>query len=216
MKLIAHRGLIKVDDNENTIYSFLNALRDGRFVGVEFDVRETLDNKFVVIHDAQISRVSDGYGVVEKMTYEQLLKFNFGTKKNPSKVVLVSEVLKLLPDMIKVIDVKNIKSYRKFVKLINKYKYNYVASFNTDIINNILEYKPIFDVGLFNNVLNSQADYDKYDFIGLHYLIATDNLIKYFLNNDMEVFIFTLTNIKQIEKINPLYLEKCFFIVKEV
>ena len=53
MKLIAHRGLHD-KDNENTIKSFINAINSNKYVGFECDVRKTLDDKYIVNHNAYI------------------------------------------------------------------------------------------------------------------------------------------------------------------
>ena len=44
MNVIAHRGLISPDIKENTLESFLNAIRNG-YDGIELDIRHTKDKK---------------------------------------------------------------------------------------------------------------------------------------------------------------------------
>lgn len=80
MKIIAHRGLYDKIVAENTYLAISRALNNNSLVGVEIDVRLTKDNKIVVIHDKNISRTSNGFGIVENMTLSELQKYNFGSK----------------------------------------------------------------------------------------------------------------------------------------
>ena len=48
--------------------------------GVELDVHLTKDGKLAVIHDGEISRVSDGSGKVSEMTLDELRAYNFAAK----------------------------------------------------------------------------------------------------------------------------------------
>ena len=49
---------------------------------IEFDLWWTTDDEIVSIHDATFDRVSDSSGKAFDHTYEELLKFNFGSKKD--------------------------------------------------------------------------------------------------------------------------------------
>ncbi len=66
----AHRGLSE-EFPENTIPAFQAAAKAG-FRIVEMDLRVTLDNEVVVLHDAGIERTTQGNGRVADMTYEEL------------------------------------------------------------------------------------------------------------------------------------------------
>lgn len=68
--MIAHRGAT-ADAVENT----LSSLRAAREIGadfVEMDVMETADGKFVVMHDANLSRLADLDAAVADLTLEEL------------------------------------------------------------------------------------------------------------------------------------------------
>ena len=84
--LIAHRGVNNLDFGENTKEAVTNSLKNSYVKGVEIDARITKDNKIVVIHDMTINRTSDGAGFVSKMNLRDLRKYNFGTKKNFSRI----------------------------------------------------------------------------------------------------------------------------------
>ncbi|MBY9005753.1 MAG: hypothetical protein KGD63_03260 [Candidatus Lokiarchaeota archaeon] len=86
---IGHRGTRKVFD-ENTIKSFDIAIKSGADY-IEFDVRRTKDNQFIIFHDPSLDRTTNGSGTVDTFTYNELSKFR--TKKNNQKILLINEIL---------------------------------------------------------------------------------------------------------------------------
>ena len=213
MKIIAHRGLYSEAIKENTLPAFKAVLNNDRYVGAEFDIHETKDNKFVVIHDSLINRTSNGNGLVSKMTYKELLKYNFGTTNNPAKIPLLEEVLKILKDKVKVIEIKNIISYNSLNNILKKEKYVYVASFYKKHLQSLLDFHPIYKIGLFNNLFNSEKNYQIYGFVGMFYKLATKNIIKFFKRNNKEIMLFGIKNLNKVQNIKNK--ENFYFIVDE-
>lgn len=70
MKLFGHRGS-PLEAPENTLASFETAIAAGAD-GVECDVRLTADGVLVVMHDEDVSRTTDGAGLIEEMTLAQV------------------------------------------------------------------------------------------------------------------------------------------------
>jgi glycerophosphoryl diester phosphodiesterase len=68
--VVAHRG-DSVHVAENTAEAFESALELGA-EAVEFDVRMTSDGVAVVMHDADVTRTTDGSGLVRSMTLAQV------------------------------------------------------------------------------------------------------------------------------------------------
>jgi glycerophosphoryl diester phosphodiesterase len=68
--VVAHRGA-SVERPENTIDAFEAAI-DAGADAVEFDVRMTADAHAVVMHDPDVSRTTDGTGLVSEMTLEEV------------------------------------------------------------------------------------------------------------------------------------------------
>jgi glycerophosphoryl diester phosphodiesterase len=64
--VVAHRGA-SVEQPENTIEAFEAAI-DAGADAVEFDVRMTADGVAVVMHDPDVSRTTDGTGLVPELT----------------------------------------------------------------------------------------------------------------------------------------------------
>ena len=77
-RLCAHRGFSAVAP-ENSLAALGAAVALGASE-VEFDLWWTKDGEIVSIHDATLDRVSDGTGKVYEMTYDELMKYDFGSK----------------------------------------------------------------------------------------------------------------------------------------
>lgn len=96
----AHRGASAYAP-ENTLSAFrLSALLGAD--GIELDVHLTKDGEVVVCHDAAINRTSDGEGVIEEMTLEELRQYSFGypaafrKRFEDEKIATLGEVYKAM------------------------------------------------------------------------------------------------------------------------
>lgn len=79
-RYIAHRGFSAIAP-ENSIPALTRAGEAG-FWGAEFDIQRTKDGVWVLSHDANIKRMTDGSGTIQKMTYEQLQACTFDNGAN--------------------------------------------------------------------------------------------------------------------------------------
>ena len=141
MQIISHRGSNVSNYKPNTKQALLTALSLDFIAGIEFDIRITKDKKIVIIHDPIISLVSDGSGIVKKMKYKKMLKYNFGTKENPSKICTLEELLDNIKSNKKIlIELKEESDdFVNFVDIvyrtIKNYNLNiYITSFNYELI----------------------------------------------------------------------------------
>lgn len=141
MNIISHRGSNVSNYKKNTKQALLTAINLDFIDGIEFDVRITKDKKIVIIHDPIINLVSNGSGLVKKLKYKKLLKYNFGTKENPSKICLLKELLDNIKNNKKILielkeESNNFKEFVDIVyNIIKKYKLNiYIASFNYELV----------------------------------------------------------------------------------
>ena len=75
--VVAHRGA-SVEQPENTIAAFEAAI-DAGADAVEFDVRMTADGGAIVMHDPDVSRTTDGTGIVSELTLEEVRKLGVPT-----------------------------------------------------------------------------------------------------------------------------------------
>ncbi|MDN3666641.1 glycerophosphodiester phosphodiesterase [Algibacter miyuki] len=97
--ICAHRGANKLYP-ENTISAFEEAVHLGAHM-IEFDVRMTIDNKLIIMHDATVDRTTNGSGLVENLTWNEIKKLDAGTWKSKKfkgeRVPLLEEVLDVFP-----------------------------------------------------------------------------------------------------------------------
>ena len=123
MQLIAHRGLTNNIIKENTLDAFLNAINNN-YDGIELDIRYTKDKKIVIHHDIFINRTSNGKGKLSNLTYKELKKYNFGTKKHPSKIPLLSDIINKISNTIIFIELKDNINKEELYKILSKNKSN--------------------------------------------------------------------------------------------
>lgn len=201
MKIISHRASNISKYKPNTKEALLTALSLDFIDGIEFDVRITKDKKIVIIHDPVINLVSNGSGIVKKMKYKKLIKYNFGTKENPSRICTLDNLLKdINSNKIILIDIKEESNDLKIadivLDIIKRYNLNiYIASFNYNIIRYLQnKYKK---VGLIiNKAINNKKLYNNFGF----------NIISYQYKNIItkkETFLFTINDVKEdLDKFN--------------
>ena len=193
MDLIAHRGLTNENIKENTLKAFKNAINNN-YNGIELDIRKTKDNVIVVIHDKYINRTSDGIGNINNLTYKNVLKYNFGTKKNKSKIPTLKEVIKCINNANIFIELKekiNKEELENILKLNNSNKY-YLMSFNKEYIDDLVGVE--YNLGLINYVFNSMIDYSNYKFILILEDLFNKDIYDYFKKLNIEVVIYNIRN----------------------
>lgn len=182
MKLIAHRGLWSKDVKDNSYEALKNGLESNKYIGIECDIRTTLDNKFIIYHNSLYN------GALVRNTYFKDLK----------NISLLEDLLKIETDKIILLEIKERDiNKKKLLKLLNKYKRNfYIMSFHNNVILELRDLNSNYKYGVLNYILNSKSDYDL-DFICLLDGIATDKLIKNFTKRGIEVIIYGTIKLKK-------------------
>lgn len=84
-RVCAHRGFNAVAP-ENSMPAYGAAIALGA-EEIEFDLWTSKDGVLVSCHDETLERVSNGTGNVADYTYEELLKFDFGTKEGGEEFI---------------------------------------------------------------------------------------------------------------------------------
>ena len=103
----AHRGASAYAP-ENTLPAFRLALEQ-KADGIETDIHLTRDGRFVVCHDDEIARTSNGQGKIQDMTVEQLKAYDFGGKFSPVFAGTPLPTLEELLEVVKDVDPINIE-----------------------------------------------------------------------------------------------------------
>ncbi len=130
IKSIAHRGYSNTAP-ENTLPAYILAKEKG-FSFVECDIAFTKDGIAVLLHDATIDRTSNGSGNISELTYEELLKYDFGSWKNSkykgTKIPTFEEFITLCKELglHPYIEIKNDATYtqeqvKSLVDIVEKY-----------------------------------------------------------------------------------------------
>ena len=106
VKIVAHRGGVQLGP-ENTLVTFLKAAELGVDY-VEMDIRQTKDGEFVLMHDPDVKRTTNGNSKVKDMTLAEIKELDagswYGEDFAGEKVPTLKEVLrgikgKILPDL---------------------------------------------------------------------------------------------------------------------
>ena len=79
-RILGHRGT-RGEYQENCAEALALALGRG-ITGFETDIRMTKDGHLVIMHDADVARVSDGKGIVEELTLAELKKFRLNNSSD--------------------------------------------------------------------------------------------------------------------------------------
>ena len=104
--VVAHRGASSTHP-ENTLSAFERAIELGA-PAVELDVRLTADGIPVVVHDADVSRTTDGRGFVHELTRDELRALKVGPERR-EHVPSLREALEVLSGRAGVaVEIKNL------------------------------------------------------------------------------------------------------------
>lgn len=98
IKVVAHRGGVKWGP-ENTLTTFKIAI-DKEVDYIEMDVRQSKDGVFILMHDKDVSRTTNGSGLVKDLNLEELKKMDAGSWYNKAfkgeTIPTLKEVLQLI------------------------------------------------------------------------------------------------------------------------
>lgn len=147
IKIIAHRGAPILDHLENTMSSFRRAARLGVDM-VEVDIQITKDGVPIAFHDITIDRVTEGNGLVNKFTLENLRKIKVGSEVIPT----AEEVIETLKGKTQVnFDIKNPDAVKPVMKLVQKHNLlndTLISSFKKAVFDELEPWKNKVRTGL--------------------------------------------------------------------
>lgn len=186
-KLIAHRGIHNKNIVENSYESIKNALVSNDYMGVEFDIRVTKDNEFIVFHDG---------------VYNNKLIKNTLYKELPKYVPKLVDILKINSNKLFLIEVKDINNkYNELIKILNKHKGKkiYVMSFSNKIVNKLNIVNRSYKIGILNYILNTFEKSKELDFICILNSLLNDNVLNALKN--IEVFSYGIFEKKKYKNV---------------
>jgi glycerophosphoryl diester phosphodiesterase len=126
VSVVGHRGAAGVAP-ENTLPAFEHAMDVG-VDAVEFDVQCTRDDVLVVMHDAEVDRLTDGEGPVEEFTYDELQQLDAGYNFSPQdqegfpyrgegvRIPRLEEVVEVTGDVPMIVEAKSHRAGRRLAE----------------------------------------------------------------------------------------------------
>lgn len=166
---IAHRGFSSVYP-ENSIPAIEGAIEAG-YYGVEFDIHTTKDGIWILNHDSDIDKMTDGTGEISDMTFDELQKFSIDNGNGIEnyenlKLPKFEDALEIISksSVIPFIEIKGYDpvAFRNLLDLIELYNLNEIAviiSFDMDALLGIRELnKDIKLMYLTNNLTKEDVD----------------------------------------------------------
>ncbi len=200
MLRIGHRGA-KAYEPENTLRSFERALKIG-VNAVELDVRKTKDSNLIVIHDADVKKTTNGRGLVNELTLDQIK--DFSTEKG-EKIPTLKEALDLLDKKVKVlIELKEEGLEEEVLKLLhekNLEKNVILISFIEEVLRKVRELDKTVETGLIyakhKNPLKAALELKAQYLVGFYRFVHTANVEKAH-ENRLKVVVWTVNTPEEI------------------
>lgn len=206
-KMIAHRGLSSKAP-ENTIPAIIEASKCG-YWGVEFDVVETKDKNFVLMHDDTVDRMTDGTGYVKDKTLADIKTLTIDSGVNISsypnlRVPTLDEAIQCCRtyNLVPIIEVKWLYDYNTFINKINELKIQDEAIFIcfsksvTEYIRKFYPYAKIQQLYTEDSFNMAEIEYlkEKKFALDCSHMTVTTDLIAVCVDNDIEVNCWTVNN----------------------
>jgi glycerophosphoryl diester phosphodiesterase len=166
--IVGHRGAA-AHILENTAASFALAVRLGAHM-IEFDVHESLDGEFIVIHDTHLGRISPRRDVVCQ-THSRVL---LGIQLNGGyQLLTLPQAVATIPEDVGVmVEIKAIRSFQKLAGLIQrhaKHREMIVTSFDLSLLQKLEDSSPSLRLGVVSKTI---ARLPKARKMGLHFEAA--------------------------------------------
>jgi glycerophosphoryl diester phosphodiesterase len=197
VKIVGHRGAMGYAP-ENTLRSFRMAI-DAHCDRTELDVRLSKDGEVIVIHDENVSRVTNGKGTVKNKTLIELKKLNC---IDGQKLPTLQEVIDLCKGKINLqIELKVPGTPRAVHNLIlknNLIENVAIISFFPNLLREIKKLNPKLQVGLLFNKYNKKLwEYAKQiplDFIGPRHDAVKRKIVERAHKLGMFVYVYHVNN----------------------
>lgn len=212
---IGHRGA-KGYEPENTLISFEKAIEMGAD-GIELDVHLSLDGHLIVIHDETIDRTTNGKGVVNQLTLQELKSFRINDKH---EIPTLEEVLDLVNQRCFVnIELKNQDTAEKVVSLMEHYisdkKWNHsqfiVSSFDWNALQQVRFLNDDIRIGVLTetdlDLAISFARFMKAEALHPDFQLLTDDYVSKIQEKGILVFPWTVNEKEAIERMKSFQVD---------
>jgi glycerophosphoryl diester phosphodiesterase len=195
--ILGHRGAAEIP--ENTIPSFERALEHGAH-GFELDVRQTADQKLVVVHPAVV-----GSKAVQYSNYDEIRSL-----ENGYEIPLLEEVLKKFASSAFLdIELKTPGFEQAAVELIRAHgdpERTLISTFDTDTLAKVQDLFPELQLGyIFNRTQDEEARHNcPIEVVIPQFRLASRELITGVHEEGLKVFAWTVNEESEIERLLEL------------
>lgn len=204
----AHRGSHS-SHPENSISAIKESIKNEIDI-VEIDIRQTKDQKLVLLHDSSLDRTTTGTGLLTEYSYDEIQQFNlkFDDNITEEKIPSLEEVLKLAKDKcILNLDFKinEIQAFKKAADLISKYQMeeSVIISINDlDLIPKLHAYNEnlrLMPVVFKRRKIKQVLEYDFIDIIQVYHRAYNKRLLKKIKEKDLMIWVNSLKKYDKIE-----------------
>jgi len=199
---IGHRGA-RAYEPENTLSSFRRALELG-VDAVELDVRKTVDNELVVIHNADVNKTTNGSGAVNELTLEEIQRF---VTEKGEHVPTLEDVLDVVAKRVKVlVELKETETEEQVISLIRKKRLTenvIIISFHEDALRKVRELSDEVETGLIyvrhKNPIQAALDLKAEYLLPLYRFTHASN-VKKAHEAGLKVIVWTINNKEEVDE----------------
>jgi glycerophosphoryl diester phosphodiesterase len=212
---IGHRGA-KGYEPENTLISFEKAIEMGAD-GIELDVHLSQDGHLIVIHDETIDRTTNGKGIVNQLTLQELKSFKINEIYTISTL---GEVLDLVNQRCFVnIELKDQDTAEKVVQLIEHYISNknwnqthfLVSSFDWNALQQVRFLNENIRIGVLTetdlDLAISFSRFLKAEALHPDFQLLTDEYVSKIKEKGIQVFPWTVNEIEDVKRMKSFKVD---------
>ncbi len=197
---IGHRGA-RAYEPENTLRSFKKAIELGADA-VELDVRRTKDGEVIVIHDAKVDKTTNGKGLVNEFTMNQIEQL---VTEKGEKIPTLKEALEFLDKKVKIlIELKEIGLEKKVLRLLSEKRLEknvIIVSFLEEALRKVRELNEEVETGLIyvrhKNPINAALELRATYLLPLYRFTHTANVQKAH-ENSLKVIVWTINTHEEV------------------
>ena len=220
VRMIAHRGVCGLE-RENTAAAFV-AAGNRSYFGIETDIHETADGKFIIIHDDNTKRVAGDEYIVEQTDFETLRSIKLFDRKSEEKradLVLptLEEYISICKryEKIAVLELKNAmktETILEIVKVIEEMEYLEHTIFISFAISNLIALREAYPQAQIQYLVEEIEDIEalletlkKYHFdIDIKHSSIKEEMVPQFHDNGIKINVWTVNTVERAERLQEI------------
>lgn len=220
VRMIAHRGVCGLE-KENTAAAFV-AAGNRSYYGIETDIHETADGKFIIIHDDNTQRVAGCEYIVEQTDFDTLRSITLFDRKSEQKradLVLptLEEYISICQryEKVAVLELKNAmkaETILKIVKVIEEMEYLDRTVFISFAISNLIALRENYPQVKIQYLVEKIEDLPalietlkKYRFdLDAKHTCIKEEMVPVLHENGVEINVWTVNTVERAERLQEI------------